>query len=289
MLTNQPLVSVLMTVYNRANFIAEAIESVLQSTYPHFELIIVDDCSKDNSMQVAQTFAEKDVRISIYLNPKNLGDYPNRNKAASYAKGEYLMYVDSDDTIEPDAIEYIVDSFRKFPQANYSTIYHGGDVSESSVISSEEVIRKHFFKQGLLHFGPGGTVVRRKFFQSIGGFPEKYGPANDMYYNVKAASNSPVLLLPYHYLHYREHEFQEKNNKFGYLYNTYLYYQEFMALPELPLTQEERKYLLLKSKRRFLVNSFKYLKKTGNFKQTLQAYRLAGFGITDAFKGLFHI
>ena len=90
-----PLVSVLMTAYNREKYIAEAIESVLASTYSNLELIIVDDCSKDNTLQIATNYQAKDDRIKVYKNEKNLGDYPNRNKAASYAKGKYLKYVDS--------------------------------------------------------------------------------------------------------------------------------------------------------------------------------------------------
>ncbi|MBK8712927.1 MAG: glycosyltransferase family 2 protein [Niastella sp.] len=94
-----PLVSVLMTAYNRQQFIAEAIESVLASTYQNWELIIVDDGSKDDTVAVTKSYAEKDNRIHVYVNEKNLGDYPNRNKAAFYANGKYLKYLDSDDLI----------------------------------------------------------------------------------------------------------------------------------------------------------------------------------------------
>ena len=87
----QPLVSVLMTSYNRENYIAEAIESVLASTYKNFELIIVDDRSKDRTVEIARSYESKDDRVKVYINEKNLGDYPNRNKAASYAKGFYIM------------------------------------------------------------------------------------------------------------------------------------------------------------------------------------------------------
>ena len=58
-----PLVSVLMTAYNREKYIAEAIESVLASTYKNFELIIVDDCSKDKTVEIARRYAKKDQRI----------------------------------------------------------------------------------------------------------------------------------------------------------------------------------------------------------------------------------
>ena len=74
------LVSVLMTSFNREKYIAEAIESVLASTYKDFELIIVDDCSKDNTVGIAKKYEELDSRVKVYINEVNLGDYPNRNK-----------------------------------------------------------------------------------------------------------------------------------------------------------------------------------------------------------------
>ncbi len=77
---NLPLVSVLMTVYNREKYIAEAIESVLASSYTNFELIIVDDGSKDHSVEIAQKYEAQDHRIKVYVNEQNLGDYSNAIK-----------------------------------------------------------------------------------------------------------------------------------------------------------------------------------------------------------------
>src|ERR1700748_2916719 len=94
-----PLVSVLMTAYNREKYIEEAIESVLASSYTNLELIIVDDCSKDNTVEIARSYEARDPRVKVFINEKNLGDYPNRNRAASLAKGEYIKYVDSDDVM----------------------------------------------------------------------------------------------------------------------------------------------------------------------------------------------
>ena len=105
---NQPLVSILMTAYNRERYIAEAIESVLAITYRNWELIIVDDCSKDCTTEIAMRYAKKDDRIKVYINEKNLGDYPNRNKAISYASGEYIMFCDSDDKLLPDSVSKLM-------------------------------------------------------------------------------------------------------------------------------------------------------------------------------------
>src|SRR5450631_4104476 len=110
-----PLVSVLMTSYNHDEYIAEAIESVLNSTYTNFELIIVDDISKDNSVEIARSYELKDKRIRLFVNEKNLGDYPNRNRAASYAKGKYLKYVDCDDKLFDFSLQYCVQQMEKYP------------------------------------------------------------------------------------------------------------------------------------------------------------------------------
>src|SRR5688572_29970543 len=94
-----PLVSVLMTAYNREKYIRDAIQSVLNSGYNNFELIIADDGSTDNTASIAREYAAQDTRIQFVENEQNLGDYANRNKVASMARGKYLKYVDSDDTI----------------------------------------------------------------------------------------------------------------------------------------------------------------------------------------------
>ena len=283
---HNPLLSVLMTAYNRQEFISEAIESVLLSTYEKFELIIVDDCSKDSTVSIIQSLAEKDNRIRFYLNENNLGDYPNRNRAASFARGELLIYVDSDDTIHSDALGYIVDSFTKFPSASYATIYRGGNKSMPSLIGSHEIIEKHFFKESILHFGPGGTVIKKRFFDQIGGFPESYGPANDMYYNIKAASNTSVILIPYDYLNYRIHSGQESNNVYSYLYQGNNYFRDILLLSELPISEVQRKFLLQKSKKRFLVNWMRYFIKTKKIKKSIDLFKLANFGVKDFFEGL---
>src|ERR1700760_2110219 len=103
-----PVASVLMTSYNREKYIAEAIESVLASSFTDFELIIVDDRSTDNTAAIARSYAEKDPRIKLYVNEVNLQQFPNRNKAASLARGEYIYYCDSDDSLLPDGLARLV-------------------------------------------------------------------------------------------------------------------------------------------------------------------------------------
>ena len=280
------LVSVLMTSFNREKYIGEAIESVLASTYKNFELIIVDDYSQDKTAEIAESYAQNDSRIKIYINSKNLGQFSNRNKAAGYANGELQMWVDSDDTIKPDAIEYVADQFSLHPNVQFSLIYGLEDISKPTILSPQESIQKHFFKNATLHVGPGGTAIRRNYFKQIGGYPTIYGAAGDSYFNIVAASNSEILLLPYIYFNYRIHGNQELNNPYAYLYNGYRYFEDIMKYPKIPLTEKERKMLSGKNKKRFFINSLHYLKSTGQFKKTLAAYKKAGVNIRDILSGL---
>jgi len=155
-------------------------------------------------------------------------------------------------------------------------------------MSSTKALNEHFFNQQFLYIGPGGTFIRRSFINSIGKYPEKYGPANDMYFNLKVACNTSILLLPFDLIFYRQHESQEIHNRYSYLYNNFCYMRD--ALNELPLPFSARQIKLLKKKnyRRFTVNLFKYYRKTGNFKGVIQAWKLADFKYKYLLQGIFH-
>lgn len=284
-----PLVSVLMTAFNRSKYINDAIESVLSQTFTDFELIIVDDNSSDDTYVKARSYAANDKRIRLFRNEFNLGQFENRNKAATLSKGEFIMYVDSDDTIANDAIFYIYDIFMKFPNASFASICHDKTILLPRIMSPLEVMSRHFFEKSTLHIGPGGTAIRRSLFNKIEGFPTKYGPVGDMYYNICAASISSTILLPYNYLNYRRHDNQEINNKLNYLYNGYHYFNDVLALSNFPLKQYEIDYLLRKNKRRFLVNALKHYFETLNFQETLFAYKLSGFTVKDFLIALFQL
>lgn len=93
----QPLVSVIMPAYNAESFIEEAISSVVKQTMTDWELFVIDDCSKDDTLQIAQKHAADDTRIHILKNDINLGVAKTRNKGIDLAKGQYIAFIDSDD------------------------------------------------------------------------------------------------------------------------------------------------------------------------------------------------
>jgi glycosyltransferase involved in cell wall biosynthesis len=94
-----PAVSVLLTSYNRERYIAEAIESVLCQSFEDFELVISDNRSTDRTLEIVQDYAKRDPRIRVSLNESNIGQFGNRRKAASLARGRFLKYHDSDDVM----------------------------------------------------------------------------------------------------------------------------------------------------------------------------------------------
>lgn len=280
-------VSVLMTAYNREKFIAEAIESVLNQTYNDFELIIVDDCSVDRTLDIARQYEAQDPRIKVYGNKINLGQFGNRNYAADLAQGELFMYVDSDDTIAPDSLGYVVQLFDDYPMAGFSTIYYGNKLEDRNMLAPEESISEHFFGEGILHVGPGGTAIRKALFRRIKGFSGRFGPASDMYYNLVVASSAPILIHKNKYLNYRIHEGQELNNSFAYLYQGYRYLMEALDEKFMPLTDSQERFIRKKNKRRFLVNLLRHLRKTKNLTEVKTAIRLSGFTFRNVMEAVF--
>ncbi len=103
-MNNSQLVSIIMPLYNCEKYIAETINSVLSQTYTNWELLIVDDFSADNSVQIVKKFAEKDTRIKWWEFERNLGVATARNKAIEKAKGRYIAFLDSDDIWLPEKL-----------------------------------------------------------------------------------------------------------------------------------------------------------------------------------------
>ncbi len=104
----KPLVSIVTPVYNAAAFLEETLQSILASSYPNLEVILMDDGSGDNSVLIAQDWAEKDARIKVFMQ-RNAGPAAARNNAIKHAKGKYILPIDADDLLHPNYIEQAVE------------------------------------------------------------------------------------------------------------------------------------------------------------------------------------
>lgn len=210
-MSSAPVVSVLMTAYNRERYIGTAIESVLKSTYEDFELIIADDASTDSTSHIAARYAGDDSRIRVYVNERNLGDYPNRNRAASYARGRYLKYVDSDDAIYPHGLEVMVRSMESHPSAPLGlSALAGPDRPHPRLFSPVDAYRQHFFVDDLLARAPGSVIIRKTAFDAVGGFSGQR-QIGDFELWLRLAARFDVVTMPCDLVWDRIHHDQQQN------------------------------------------------------------------------------
>lgn len=110
-----PKVSICIPSYNYGHFISQAIDSVLAQTFIDFELIIFDNCSTDNTKEVAKAYVDRDVRISYFCNKTNIGMVGNWNECIKIAQGEYIKILCADDLLTPDCIEKCVQVLEENP------------------------------------------------------------------------------------------------------------------------------------------------------------------------------
>ena len=142
------LVSIIMPSYNTAAFIAESIQSVLSQNYKDWELLIVDDCSTDNTDEVIKPYLD-DSRIKYLKNEKNSGAAVSRNKALREAKGKWIAFLDSDDLWMPDKLEkqikFMEEKDYHFSYSNYSEIDSEGKRNGVTVTGPKKITKTGMF------------------------------------------------------------------------------------------------------------------------------------------------
>lgn len=186
MYEKQPIVSVIMPVYNREAYIAEAIESVLNQTFIEFELIVVDDKSVDRSLEIIQRYACLDDRIKVISNLSNKGPGASRNIALSQAKGKYIALMDSDDVCLPDRFE----KQTKYLEENSEVWILGSNVvkidSRGNKIGVWNLPQKQYLLRWHMIFKSSGifcaptVMARREFFELLSGFDETLRLCDDL-------------------------------------------------------------------------------------------------------------
>ncbi len=101
------LISIIIPVYNVQDYIARCLDSCINQSFSDIEILVVDDCGSDDSVQIAREYAARDSRIQIISNPRNLGTFNARLEGVKHASGAYMMFVDADDYLVSDACERI--------------------------------------------------------------------------------------------------------------------------------------------------------------------------------------
>ena len=134
---NLPLVSIIMPCYNMERYIAYTIESVQRQTYPLWELLIVDDTSTDNTVNIIQAHCAQDDRIHLTVKPKHSGIADSRNQCIKMAKGRFLAFLDADDLWHPEKLEqqlqFMMERNIGFSYSSYDCVDQIGNPLEKRV------------------------------------------------------------------------------------------------------------------------------------------------------------
>ena len=206
------LISVVVPVYNTKVYIALSIESILAQTYPHLELILIDDGSVDGSGHICDQYAAKDPRVKV-IHQNNRGVSHARNVGLNEASGEYIAFVDADDSIAPvyleslhrllkdkDAeiavcdVEYVFESKKDLDIRPYQT-------DEFEVVSGSEAAQRMLY-QKVINSGPFAKLFRRELFKFIA-FSEDIAIGEDLEVNYKLflKSNKVAINLSKNYFY----------------------------------------------------------------------------------------
>lgn len=200
------LVSVIIPCYNQAHYLGEAIESVLAQSYPHYEIIVVDDGSPDNTAEVTAKYPG--VR---YVRQKNQGLSGARNTGIRQSKGKYLVFLDADDRIVPDALQVGVNCLHVHPECAFVSGHHRyikGDGLLLNEYPPEPIDSDRYL--ALLqrnYIGMHATVMYQRYiFDSVGGFDTTLKSCEDYDLYLRIARQFPIFRHDEMVAEYRWHD-----------------------------------------------------------------------------------
>jgi|GEM_PF-4227575 hypothetical protein len=196
---DSPLISVIMPAYNAAAYIGGAIASVLAQTYPHWQLIVIDDGSTDHTAEVVKHLAASDSRIT-YQYQQNARQAHARNNGIAHAKGSLLALLDADDTWKPEKLQV---QLQELQQENADLVFGPYDVLDEAGLVVKTVVRsRKMFEgnEGLLAFLEGNMIMtssvlmRKASFEAAGGFAADKSPVEDLHLWLKMLLKGMKLL-----------------------------------------------------------------------------------------------
>lgn len=201
----QMLISVIIPLYNKANSIESTINSLICQTYTDFEVVIINDGSTDNSLEIVSGIEDRRIRI---INQQNAGVSAARNRGAKEAKSEYIFFLDADDYIYPDCLMVLMNLRNKYPAAdlwcgNYEMVDNGRKKTKLSLQREGYVMEagKYIWQKTWL-FRIGSYMMKKEIFLEMKGFDERITIGEDFYFLSQFAEKykaayAPTLIMSY--------------------------------------------------------------------------------------------
>ena len=189
-ISRKPLVSVCIPTYNYGRFLSDCIESVLAQSLNDWEMLIYDDCSTDNTVEVVQSYSWKDPRVKFLKNKKRLGMNANLKRVADAGIGKYLKILCSDDWLAPNYLEHLCELMEKYPNVVLATSaeVHCNDKGVPlkvqflfgkpvSVIPGESMLDR--MAKGSGFGGNSSFLIRASVYRDVGGYDSSCNYAAD--------------------------------------------------------------------------------------------------------------
>lgn len=206
----KPLISIILPTYNSAKTLEKTIQSVMCQSYLDWELIVVDDCSTDNTSEILSGLASKDSKIKFFRLDKNGGCYVARNEALKKASSEYVAFIDADDLYEPNYLQKLTETANRFNAdvvwcnhkeqfidaegAVCKEITHDHKLKSNELLESKELLLKYF----RMDSGSGALwnkIYKKEFLDShkiI--FDEKRRRSGDWVFNIEVFRKKPKVV-----------------------------------------------------------------------------------------------
>ncbi len=186
-MTHEPLVSFVVPCYKFAHLLPECIKSILAQTYQNFEVLVMDNCSPDNTPEVAQSF--RDPRLKYIRNESNIGHLRNFNKGITMSRGKYVLLVHADDfLVSSHMLERYVDLMERNFQVGYvfsrAVDLNGSELAFTNCGAKDRIFKGPSFVRRLIRSNcivMSSVMVRRDYYHRIGSFPLDLPYACDWY------------------------------------------------------------------------------------------------------------
>lgn len=169
----EPLISVLMGIYNCADTLEEAVQCIIKQTYTNWELILCDDCSTDRTLQIAETLAKRDKRIIVLKNKKNLTLAPTLNRCLQIARGKYVARMDGDDLCATERFEKELKFLEEHPE--YALVSCQMNLFDDDGVYRTIVHPSNPDKEGWVRksqFCHAGCMIRTEVLRELNGYSE---------------------------------------------------------------------------------------------------------------------
>jgi glycosyltransferase involved in cell wall biosynthesis len=202
----RPKISIVIPAYNAESTIIETIESVQKQTFSDFEIIIIDDGSTDNTVEVIKNIHDRRIQVISY---EHRGVSAARNQGISYANGELIAFLDADDLWTPDKLELQLAALEKYPEAGvaYSWTYfmyqQGKVIKPGHPVYFKGDVYANLLVENFLAHG-SNPLIRRQVIDCIGEYDLGLTHSEDWDFYIRLASHCDFALVPKHQIFYRQ-------------------------------------------------------------------------------------